>query len=270
MPSGGASCNVSRDVANTHGMMRMNMSQSLHGKVALVTGGAVRLGRALVERLAAEGCAVVIHCNRSAKPALELAAGLRARGVRACVVQGSLTTQSGCERVIRSARKAFGTLDVLVNSAAVFNKQKLGVISGRSLLAEFWPNLFAPVLLTQAFAAVAATGHVIHILDRRIAGHDASCIPYLLSKKALAAFTEVAALALAPRIQVNAVAPGPVLPPPGRGSAYLREHGGKVPLGKRPGLDAVAEAVSNLLHSRSTTGQILFVDGGQHLLGNGV
>ena len=270
MPSGGSWCNVSRDVSKTHGMMRMNMSRSLKGKVALVTGGAVRLGRALVERLAAEGCSVVIHCFRSSGPARELAAELRARGASVLVVQGSLNTQSGCERVIHSARKAFGSLDILVNSAAVFNKQKLGVISGRSLLAEFWPNLFAPVLLTQSFAKVAATGHVINILDRRVAGHDPSCIPYLLSKKALAAFTEVAALALAPRIRVNAVAPGPVLPPPGRSSAYLREHAGKVPLGERPTPEAVAEAMVFLLQSRSTTGQIVFVDGGQHLLGTGV
>ncbi len=213
---------------------------------------------------------MVIHCHRSSAPGRELAAALRARGAQACVVQGGLNTQSACERIIGSARKAFGKLDVLVNSAAVFNKQALGAISSRSLLAEFWPNLFAPVLLTQAFAADGAPGHVINILDRRIAGHDATCIPYLLSKKALADFTEVAALALAPRVQVNAVAPGPVLPPPGRDNAYLRVHAGKVPLGERPTPAAVAEAVVYLLRSRSTTGQILFVDGGQHLLGNGV
>ena len=246
------------------------MKSKLTGQVVLVTGGAVRLGRSMVERLAAEGCAVVIHCHRSRREADQLAADLRARGTAAAVVQGSLTTQAGCERIIRNARRVQGRLDILVNSAAVFNKQSLGAITTKSLLGEFWPNLFAPVLLTQAFAAATRRGHVINILDRRIAGHDTSCIPYLLSKKALAAFTEVAALALAPRIRVNAVAPGPILPPPGKGARYLREHAGRLPLGRAPAVDEVAEAVAALVCSRSTTGQILFVDGGQHLLGNGV
>lgn len=246
------------------------MKSKLTGQVVLVTGGAVRLGRSMVERLAAEGCAVVIHCHRSRREADQLAADLRARGTAAAVVQGSLTTQAGCERIIRNARRVQGRLDILVNSAAVFNKQSLGAITTKSLLGEFWPNLFAPVLLTQAFAAATRRGHVINILDRRIAGHDTSCIPYLLSKKALAAFTEVAALALAPRIRVNAVAPGPILPPPGKGPRYLRDHAGRLPLGRAPAVDEVAEAVAALVCSRSTTGQILFVDGGQHLLGNGV
>jgi NAD(P)-dependent dehydrogenase (short-subunit alcohol dehydrogenase family) len=246
------------------------MKSELTGHVALVTGGAVRLGRAMVERLAAEGCGVVIHCHRSRREADQLAADLRARGTAAAVVQGSLTTQTACARIIRTARRAHGRLDILVNSAAVFNRQGLAEITAKSLRDEFWPNLFGPVLLTQAFAAATRRGHVINILDRRIASHDATCIPYLLSKKALAAFTEVAALALAPRIRVNAVAPGPILPPPGKGARYLREHAGRLPLGRAPAVDEVAEAVVALVCSRSTTGQILFVDGGQHLLGNGV
>lgn len=246
------------------------MKSKLTGQVVLVTGGAMRLGRALVERLAAEGCAVVIHCHRSRREADQLAADLRTRGTTAAVVQGPLTTQAACERIIRTARRAHGRLDILVNSAAVFNKQRLGMITAENLLSEFWPNLFAPVLLTQAFAAATRRGHVINMLDRRIAGHDTSCIPYLLSKKALAAFTEVAALALAPRIRVNAVAPGPVLPPPGKGPRYLRDHAGRLPLGRAPGVAEVAEAVVALVRNPSITGQILFVDGGQHLLGNGV
>lgn len=236
----------------------------------MVTGGAVRVGRAIVERLTAEGYAVVIHCHRSRREAGRLAAVLRARGTAAAVTSGALTSQAACERVVRDAHRAFGRLDLLVNSAAVFNKQALGAITAKAMLAEFWPNLFAPVLLTQAFAAVARRGHVVNLLDRRIAGHDATCIPYVLTKKALAAFTQVAALGLAPRLRVNAVAPGPVLPPPGKGARYLREHAGRLPLGHPPAVAEVADAVVALARSTATTGQILFVDGGQHLLGNGV
>lgn len=250
--------------------MIIGMASPLQNQVALVTGGAVRLGRAMVERLAAEGCRVVIHFRSSALPARQLQKQLAKQGVDAAVVRGRLASQAACERVIREAGRAFGRLDILINSAAVFTKEALGEISGRSLQAEFWPNLFAPVLLTQAFAARGQPGQVINLLDRRIAGHDPSCLPYLLSKKALASFTEVAALALAPRIRVNAVAPGPVLPPPGKGTRYLRDRAGRLPLGYGPTPDDIAEAVVALLRSRSTTGQILYVDGGQHLLGNGV
>lgn len=250
------------------------MEPKLNLQVALVTGGALRLGRAVVERLAAEGCRVVIHARRSVREARALARDLnrdRAGERRvAAVVTGSLTSQAACERIIREARGAFGRLDILVNSAAVFTKQPLGRITAASLQAEFWPNLFAPVLLTQALARTTRRGQVIHLLDRRIAGHDTACVPYLLTKKALAAFTHVAALALAPRIRVNAVAPGPVLPPPGQGARYLRDHAGRLPLGRAPRPAEVAEAVVALLRSPATTGQIIFVDGGQHLLGNGV
>lgn len=246
------------------------MTNVLNNKVALVTGGAVRIGRAIVECLAAEGCRVVIHCHQSTAEARRLRNELSARGVGVSVVEGRLDREASCAAVMRKAQQAFGRLDVLVNSAATFSKEPLGVITGTSLLSEFWPNLFAPVLLTQAFAAANRRGHVINLLDRRVAGNDTACVPYLLTKKALAAFTEVAALSLAPHIQVNAVAPGPVLPPPGKGVRYLRDHAGRLPLGRSPTPEDIADAVVALLRSRSTTGQILYVDGGQHLLGNGV
>ncbi len=251
-------------------MMKISMSNSLQGQVALVTGGAVRLGRAIVEGLAAEGCRVVIHCRSSVREARQLQKSLEARGAEAAVVRGSLNSQRVCVKVIQAAHHTWGRLDILVNSAATFGREPMGKIAESSLMDAFWPNLFSPVLLTQAFAEVCESGQVINLLDRRIAGHDTTCIPYLLSKKALAAFTEVAALALAPRIRVNAVAPGPILPPPGKGSRYLREHAGRIPLQRPPCAEDIAEAVVALLRSRSTTGNVLYVDGGQHLLGNGV
>ncbi len=251
-------------------MIPGTMSRQKDKPVALVTGGAVRIGRAVVERLAQEDIRVVIHCRRSLKQARALARSLAAQGHEAAVVQGALDSQAACERVMREAHGKFGRLDYLVNSAAVFTKETIGTITERSLLAEFWPNLFAPVLLTQAFARLARKGQVVNLLDRRVASHDPACLPYLLTKKALQAFTSSAALALAPRIRVHAVAPGPVLPPPGRGMGYLKEHAGRIPLGRPPAPSDIAEAVLTLLRSRSSTGQVWFVDGGQHLLGNGV
>ena len=109
---------------------------------------------------------------------------------------------------------------------------------------------------------------MINLLDRRITSLDDSCVPYVLSKKSLAEFTRIAALELAPRITVNAVAPGAVLPPPGKGKAYLKDNAGPIPLGRLVKPEEVAAAVVFLLKSESVTGQTVFVDGGQNLLGN--
>ena len=240
----------------------------LRGATALVTGGAVRIGRAIVEELAAQGCHVVIHCNRSLREAGALARRVRRGGRRAWVVQCELATQQDCSSLMDSAWRLAGKVDILVNNAAVFHKDRLPDVDQAKLLDEFSVNLFAPILLTRAFARSARAGRVINLLDRRIAAVDAECLPYWLSKKALASFTEAAALELAPRITVNGVAPGPVLPPPGKGADYLYDKAGRVPMGRLISPRQVASAVSSLLGMDGVTGQILYVDGGQHLLGN--
>ena len=237
--------------------------------VALVTGGAVRIGRAIVEALAREGYGVVIHCDRSVAQATALAAGVRKRGGRAWVVSGSLSDEAGCRGVMASARRLAGTVRVLVNNAAVFHKDALEHVTGEKLAAEMQVNLFAPILLTRFFAEQTRRGCVVNVLDRRVQSHGVDCVPYVLSKKALAEFTRTAALALAPGIRVNAVAPGAVLPPPGRGADYLKDRGGRSPLGRRATPQDIAQAVVLLAQFDSVTGQVLFADGGQHLLGDG-
>lgn len=246
------------------------MNHSLNGRVALVTGGAVRIGRAIALELAGHGCGIVVHYRRSAGPAAELCRALERMCLPAWRVKADLSTAAGCEQLVADAREQAGRLDLLVNNAAVFHKQRLLDITEKALRAEFDTNLFAPILLTRAFAKAARRGRIINLLDRRVAGHDPSCIPYLLTKKALAAFTTSAALALAPRFTVNAVAPGPVLPPPGRGADYLRDRAGRIPLGRPVPPEEVARAVAYLAQASAVTGQVLYVDGGQHLLGEGV
>jgi NAD(P)-dependent dehydrogenase (short-subunit alcohol dehydrogenase family) len=239
---------------------------NLAGQTALVTGGAVRIGRAICEALAGAGLNVVVHYRRSATEAVALCAELERRGVQAWAVPADLSSEAACTELIRRATAAAGRLDILINNAAVFHKDSLRATTEAGLLAEFWPNLFAPLLLMRALAAQGAGGKIVNLLDRRITGHDVECVPYVLAKKALAELTQLAARELAPRFTVNGVAPGAVLPPPGQGAAYLHDFAGTVPLQKQVTPAAVAAAVLALLQNDAITGQILFVDGGQHLL----
>jgi NAD(P)-dependent dehydrogenase (short-subunit alcohol dehydrogenase family) len=241
------------------------MTGKLQHRVALVTGGAVRLGSAICRALAHEGATVVIHYRRSRTEAEALEKELG----RAFVVQADLTSESACARLIDHALKMAGGLDFLVNSAAVFGKDALRASSMDKVMAEFWPNFFAPMQLIRSFAARQKTGRIVNILDRRVAGNETGCVPYLLSKRALADLTRLAALELAPHIVVNGVAPGPILPPPGHGEDYMKDHAGRIPLDARPTPEDIADAVLYLLKSRGVTGQVLYVDGGQHLLGTG-
>jgi len=229
---------------------------NFNGKVVLVTGGAVRIGRAICEAFAAEGARVVIQYRTSRKEAVALAKELG--GV---AIQSGLESEAACESLIREA----GRLDILVNNAAVFSKDTIRSMTAPKIGQEFWPNLFVPMLLTRAFAKKVKKGAIINLLDRRITSLDTECVPYVLAKKSLAEFTKIAALDLAPGIRVNAVAPGAVLPPPGKGMSYLEDKAGPVPLRRQVQAAEVAEAVVWLAKAESVTGQIVFVDGGQHL-----
>ncbi|HSR87465.1 MAG TPA: SDR family oxidoreductase [Pontiella sp.] len=230
---------------------------NLQGKRALVTGGAVRIGAAITKALQAEGVEVVVHYRRSKEEAAALSP---------CTVQSDLASPEACATLIEQC----GHLDILVNNASIFTKDTLESSSPDRVQREFQVNLFAPLELSRNFAAQAGEGAIINLLDRRIRSHDTTCAPYTLSKKGLEELTRLAALEYAPRIRVNAVAPGPVLPPPDCTTADVREMAGNIPLDELPTPDEIAGAAVFLLQAASVTGQIIYVDGGQHLLGNGV
>lgn len=236
------------------------------GRIALVTGGAVRIGRAVCLRLAAEGATVVIHCNRSKDKGEALRAEIQDAGDRAYVITADLSRAPACEGLIEETVKTAGGLDILINNAAVFHKDALDEISQEVLMREWQVNLMAPILLAKTFITSAKSGKVVNLLDRRIFSHDPECIPYLLSKMALAEFTKSAALAAAPGFTVNGVAPGAILPPPGKGEEYLKDAAGEVPLKRQCTPEDVADAVIFCLRNDALTGAIIPVDGGQHLL----
>lgn len=223
----------------------------------MVTGGALRIGKAITEALQQTGVEVVVHYRHSAA---------EAKALSPFTVQADLQSMEACSHLVERV----GPLDILINNASIFTRDSLPVAAPANVLREFQANLLAPMELTRTFAAQAASGAVINLLDRRIRCHDTTCAPYALTKKGLEELTKLAALEYAPDITVNAVAPGPVLPPPGSSAESAREMAGTIPLAALPTPGHIAEAALFLLRAESITGQVIYVDGGQHLLGNGV
>lgn len=238
----------------------------LMNRTVLITGAALRIGNIIARTLARAGWEVIAHAHRSCAQADALCAELIADGKRAWRVTGDLQPPDGPDAVFDAALAAAGHVDALVNNAAAFARQPLAA----ALPADFerlWRlNTLAPVRLTQRLAAHLAgrrePGCVINLLDQRVACPGTGAIPYLLSKKALEAFTLSAALEFAPALRVNAVAPGAALAP---GAPQDTEPAGDFPLRARPTPEQIADAVRFLLDACAVTGQILYVDGGQHL-----
>ena len=233
----------------------------LKGKRALVTGGALRIGKVMVEKLQEAGVEVVVHYRHSSADAAKLSPH---------IIQADLADPGVCSALFERVTDQFGTVDILINNASVFTKDNLTKTTPEKIIQEFQVNLFAPMELTRNFATQTEQGSVVNLLDRRIACNDTTCTPYSISKKGLEDLTQLAALEYAPRITVNAVAPGPILPPPDRLVESIYELAGKIPLEQLPTPEYIAEAALFLLQAESITGQTIFVDGGQHLLGNGV
>lgn len=243
----------------------MNHS-SLQGRCALVTGGALRIGRAICLALARAGADVVVHYRSSTAAADSLKSELKSLGVRAFTVAADFAQEGSCRDLIEQAATCAGGIDILVNSASVFHKDSLRTLSAEKLRGELRVNLEAPLLLMQAFAAQTEKGDIVNLLDTRVAGDDKSCVPYLLGKKALADATRLAALEFAPGISVNAIAPGDVLPPNQQTSNYVGEYALSSPLDIKPSPANIAEGVLFLVAMDAITGQVLYVDSGAHLL----
>jgi NAD(P)-dependent dehydrogenase (short-subunit alcohol dehydrogenase family) len=236
--------------------------------VALVTGGARRIGKAIVEDLAAHGWAVAIHHNSSHAEAEAIARAIRSSGGRAAVVAGDLADPGCHTEMIAEARSALGPVTLLVNNASVFEKDSIGALSRPQWDHQFAVNLTAPVMLAEAFAAAlpdGVEGNIVNLLDQRIWRPSPAYFSYQITKSALAVATDILAQALAPRIRVNGIAPGPALPAAGATEASFARRIEALPLKRQPDLADFGRTVRYLVESRSITGQIIALDGGQHL-----
>ena len=239
----------------------------LNNKLVLITGAARRIGRELALAVARAGGDVVIHFGQSQADAQSLCAEIESLGRRAFLLQADLTDPKQVETLVPRARE-HGPLYALVNNAAIFES-----LSWETSTLEDWNrhlmvNLTVPFLLSQAFARLlpqGETGRIINLLDWRALRPGPDHLPYTISKSALAALTRSLAIAFAPRISVNGLALGAILPP--KDGAFLQKLIEKVPAGRWADLDEVSQALVFLLEGPAyITGEIIHIDGGRHLV----
>ncbi|XBQ15238.1 MAG: SDR family oxidoreductase [Oceanicaulis sp.] len=238
--------------------------QAIRG-AALVTGGAKRIGRAFIEALAADGHPVAIHYNTSSHEADALAEAVRAAGGTAVTLGADLSDAEAAASLPARAREALGPLSVLVNSASIFEDDTLETVGAESFRRHMDANTLAPALLTQGFAqAPGENALVVNLLDYKLFNINADFFSYTLSKAALKAMTEMLARSLAPKVRVNAIAPGLTLPSPYHSEAEFEARHDDNPLQKGPTTDDLVRALRFFRDTPSVSGQIVCVDGGQH------
>jgi len=240
----------------------------LQGKVAIVTGGAVRIGKALALALAEQGTHVAINYHSSRAAAQETLQAIEALGVEGLALQTNLSQPAQAASIVTRAAAHFGQIDILVNSAAIFEPGNWDDTTEANWDRHFAINLKSPFFLSQAFAKQVKEGnpgHIINIADWRAVRPGSDHMAYTLTKAALVAMTKSLALALAPHIQVNAIAPGMILPPPGKDQAYLERWAQKIPAQRIGSPEEIARTMLFLLRSDFVTGELIHVTGGEHL-----
>ena len=237
-------------------------------KAALVTGAARRIGRAIALGLAADGWAVAVHYNTSRDEAEAVVRDVRSRGVKAVALGADLAREDQVVPLIGRATAALGPLGCLVNNASVFENDLALEVTRTSWDRHLETNLRAPFVLAQEFARQLpddTRGCIVNLLDERVWNLTPHFFSYTLSKSALWTVTQTLAMALAPRIRVNGIGPGPALPSPRQSEAQFRHQEGLMPLGRGTTPEEIAETVTFILAAPAMTGQMIALDGGQHL-----
>lgn len=237
-------------------------------RTALVTGAARRLGRAMVMDLVFQEFAVALHYSRSGAEAEQLAAEITALGGRAVLVRGDLSVEAETAQILPQAEAALGPIGVLVNNASTFERDEVDNATRASWDFHMEVNLRAPFVLSQAMAAglpAQAQGVIVNLIDQRVWNLTPHFTTYTLSKAGLWTLTQTLALALAPRIRVAAIGPGPALPSVRQSQEQFDAQCATTPLSRGTSPQEIAQALRFILSCPSFTGQMLALDGGQHL-----
>jgi NAD(P)-dependent dehydrogenase (short-subunit alcohol dehydrogenase family) len=237
-------------------------------KTALVTGGAQRVGRALVSALTEDGFAVAVHYHRSRDAAEGLVAAVRAKGGKAVALAANLADEEQTAGLLLRAESELGPIGCLVNNAAVFVDDTVETATRQSWDLHLAVNLRAPFVLIQNLAArlpVELGGVVINLVDQRVWSLTPYFVSYTLAKAGLWTLTQTMALALAPRIRVNGIGPGPTLPSPRQTLSQFARQCELMPLRRGTSPREIAAAMRFILSAPAMTGQMIALDGGQHL-----
>lgn len=235
-------------------------------KLALVTGGHRRLGAAISVRLAADGWALAIHGAHDAEPDSALAEALAETGVAWHGFAADLADTAAVDALLPAIAAHFGAMPALiVNNAAQFDQDDATTATAKSIADHYQVNVAAPLALALALHRAGERGSVVQIVDQRIRNPVPDQLSYSLSKAMLAATTRTLAVALAPRVRVNAVAPGLTLPTPDYDAVQMERLATAMPLERLASPDDIADAVLWLANAASVTGQTVFVDGGANL-----
>jgi NAD(P)-dependent dehydrogenase (short-subunit alcohol dehydrogenase family) len=237
-------------------------------KTALVTGAARRIGRAIACDLGAWGWSVVVHYNRSADDADAAVNVIKAAGGQAVSLKADLAKEEETRQLMAQSVAAFGPIGCLINNASTFDRDEFDTVTRASWDAHIEPNLRAPFVLSQDMAAALPenkNGVIVNIIDQRVWNLTPHFLSYTLSKTGLWTLTRMLALALAPRIRVNGIGPGPTLRNVRQTEAQFQRQQDSVPLRRGASSEEVARAVRFIIESPSMTGQMIALDGGQHL-----
>jgi NAD(P)-dependent dehydrogenase (short-subunit alcohol dehydrogenase family) len=238
-------------------------------KTALITGAAKRIGRQLALDLADAGYDIAVHCNASLLEAEEVAAAVRAKGRSAIVIAADLAREESPRRIMEEAVAGLGVIGVLINNASLFEEDDLDSMTGESWQLHQDINLRAPIMLAQAFARQlpeGASGNVINLIDQRVWKLNPQFFSYTISKAGLWTATRTLAQALAPHVRVNAIGPGPALPSARMDDAAFRRQGELTLLKRGTSPAEISAAVQFILSQPALTGQMIALDGGQHLV----
>ena len=234
-------------------------------KAALITGAGDRLGKAMALALAGTGYDIAVHYNSSGKGAERTAEEVKSLGRKCETFKADLSRIKSIEALTSKVFRAFPYCSLLINNASVFEDIDFMDVTEESFDKEFNLNFKAPFFLSREFSRRKSAKVIINMLDARVSRIESGHFVYNLSKRALRDFTLMAAKALGPKIRVNGICPGPILPPPGKDAEYLTRISKNTPLGKVGSPDYVITALKYILDNDYVTGECLFVDGGQHI-----
>jgi len=235
--------------------------------LALITGGARRIGKAFAQHLASKGWNLAIHYNNSAQEAVALISELSGNYLsqQFMVVKADLAIEEEVATLFPQVIAKMGEPDLLINNASLFKPSTIAATSSPLLEQTLQVNFKAPFQLMRDFHRLCRQGNIVNLADTRITTNHSGYAAYTLSKKMLWEATKMAALEFGPSIRVNAIAPGLTLPPEEKNMAYLEELAGRIAMKRPGGVDPLLKALDYILGNDYLTGQMLFCDGGENL-----